>query len=100
MRKRCQFALQYQNWTWRDWKRVVFGDEKKFMLRYTQKTRVRRPKGQRYNKRYTTAKVKSNKKINVFGSFGYFANGPLYQIQDAMTAKKYHYIYHVKWYLL
>ena len=71
--KRLQFALAHQNWTCEDWKRVVFADEKKFMLRWNKKTRVRRPRGQRLNIRYLKPTVKSNKKINIFGSIGYYS---------------------------
>jgi hypothetical protein len=77
-------------WTKDDWKKVAFGDEKKFMLRFNQRHRVRRPRGQRFQLKYLKPTVKSDKKINVFGAFGYFDVGPFIQIKDTLTAKKYH----------
>ena len=88
---------QYVKWTVRQWKNVLFSDESPFTLRYQQKRRIRRKRGQRLKTKYLTAKFKHDKKINIWSCFSYYGVGNFYHIKGIMTAKKYHYIlqYHM-----
>lgn len=83
---RLQFALEHIAWTFDDWKKVVFSDESKFNLFGSDgAVKVRRPKSERLNKKYTVPTVKhGGGSVLVWGCFSGFGIGPLHRIRGKM----------------
>lgn len=64
---RLAFCRKYSTWTAEQWKKVLFSDESTFTQFYAFCRHVRRPKGERFNPRYTVATVKQAPKVMVWG---------------------------------
>ena len=88
---RLKFAKKYRNWTFEDWKKIIFSDESKFNLFGSDGKRyVRRPIGSRNDVRYQTPTVKhGGGSIMVWGAFSAQGVGPLIQIEGLMTSVMY-----------
>lgn len=85
-RSRLQFARDHLNWTFDMWKRVVFSDESKFNLfKSDGACYVRRPRGERLNKKYVCPTVKhGGGSAMVWGCFSGYGMGPLHRIVGTM----------------
>ena len=70
-RKRLDFAKRYQSWTSEDWKKVIFSDESRFQLFYSNgRTYVRRRKGEEFNENCVVSTVKhGGGSVMVWGCF-------------------------------
>lgn len=88
---RLDFARTHLNWTQQQWKNVLWSDESKFNLRGSDgRANVRRPRGEKFNPRYTTATVKhGGGNIMVWGCFSGNGIGPIHRITSTMTATIY-----------
>lgn len=84
--KRLQFARDHINWSMKRWKTVLFSDESKFNLKYSDgMRRVRRPPNKRLDPRYCQGTVKhGGGNIMVWGCFSGFGIGPLHRINGIM----------------
>lgn len=82
---RLTFCRQYQHWTKTDWHKVMFSDESTVCQFYNYNTRVRRPVGQRYNIKYTTASVKHPKTVMFWGSMSAKGRGALWLMPAGTT---------------
>ena len=83
---RLEFAREHLNWTISKWKSVLFSDESKFNFKGSDGySRVRRPKGERCNPRYSKGTVKhGGGNIMVWGSFSGQGIGPIQKIDGIM----------------
>lgn len=90
-KKRLRFAKEHEHWTIENWKNILWSDESKFNLCYSDGIRyVRRPVNTRFNPRYTIGTFKhGGGNIMVWGAFSYFGVGPLYWIKERMDTVKY-----------
>lgn len=88
---RLCFAHAHKNWSQQQWRNVLWSDESKFNLRGSDcKSYVRRPRGTKYNPKYTTATVKhGGGNIMVWGCFSGNGIGPIKRIEGTMTAVGY-----------
>ena len=88
---RLQFARSHLNWTPQQWKNILWSDESKFNLQGSDgRCYIRRPRGEKYNPRYTTATVKyGGGNIMVWGCFSGHGIGPIHRITETMTATIY-----------
>lgn len=90
---RLHFAKTHQHWTSKEWSKVLWSDESKFLLFGSDGIKyVRRPDGQRFNPRYQLPTVKhGGGSLMVWGCFSRDGIGPLYQIDGIMdkTLQKY-----------
>lgn len=87
---RLQWARDHQNWNRDDWKKVLWSDESKFMVRHQASRKVWRPTGMRYHPKYTSKSVKHQKSVMVWGCFSYYGVGRLYRINGIMKKEHYH----------
>lgn len=83
---RLEFAQAHISWSVDQWKRVVFSDESKFELFNSGGFRfVRRPKGERLNKKYICPTVKhGGGSIMVWGCFSGYSMGPIHRVIGIM----------------
>lgn len=84
-RKRLKFCKERQHWTVENWKKVLFTDETLICQFGSPATFVRRPKGERFNARYTIRTTKHSPKVMVWGSFSYAGRGSLYFVDQGQT---------------
>jgi transposase len=56
--KRIAFAKKHQHWTAQDWTKVMFSDESTFQQFTVRHSHVRRPRGTRYDEKYTISTMK------------------------------------------
>jgi hypothetical protein len=68
---------------------VLWSDESPYVLRFNRKTRVWRKKDERYKPFATTASVKHDKKIMVWGCFAAHGVGDLHRVEGIMTGEGY-----------
>lgn len=89
--KRLQFAKQHLNWTVKHWEKVLWSDEKKFlMFRSDGNCYVRRPQNTRFDPKYQIPTVKhGGGKINVWGCFSRDGLGPIHEIKGIMFKEDY-----------
>uniref|UniRef100_A0A7I4YQF3 DDE_3 domain-containing protein n=1 Tax=Haemonchus contortus TaxID=6289 RepID=A0A7I4YQF3_HAECO len=88
---RLDWAQAHKNWTVRQWRKVIWSDESKFLLFGTDGIKfVRRPVGTRYHPSYQLPTVKGGGgSVMVHGSFCGKGVGPLHRIEGKMDAKMY-----------
>jgi Transposase/DDE superfamily endonuclease len=90
IRKRLVFAHDHKEWVFKQWKYVLWSDEKAFAFRYGQEQRIWRKKGQKFKQRYPKATIKHDREINIWACFSYFGKGLIHRIKDILDAKQYH----------
>jgi transposase len=89
-KKRIAWAKEHLSWTKDQWNRVLWSDESPFTLRYQGKLRVWRMHNERYLPEATTATIKHDKKVNVWGCFSARGVGDLHAIDGIMEQRQYH----------
>lgn len=68
IRDRVAFAKKYKDWTADQWSHTMFTDESIIKQFYPFRSHVRRPVGERYNSRYTVARVKHSPQVMIWGA--------------------------------
>lgn len=88
---RILFAKTHLHWTSKDWRKVLWSDESKFMMFGSDGIKyIRRPVGQRINPKYQLPTVKhGGGNIMVWGCFSRDIIGPLYRIDGVMDQTLY-----------
>jgi hypothetical protein len=96
--RRMQWCRDHLNWTREQWSQVLWSDESPYVLRFNRKTRVWRRKDERYKPFATTASVKHDTKIMVWGCFAAHGVGDLHRVPGIMTGEGYRQIliHHMK----
>ena len=56
--KRLAFAKKHQNWTAKEWGKVMFSDKSTLLQFVVRKRHVRRPRGTRFMQKYTISTIK------------------------------------------
>jgi transposase len=87
--KRVAWCRQHQDWSVEQWRNVIWSDESPFVLRFNKKVRVWRRHNERYNPECTTATVKHDKKIMVWGCFAACGAGSLHRVEGIMLQDQY-----------
>lgn len=90
--KRLQFVEQYSHWTAENWQSVMFSDESSFEQFQKRHQHVRRPSGQRFNKRFTIATVKHPPKVMIWGCFSAKNTGGLFFLPAKTTMNQHTYL--------
>ena len=90
-RKRLDFAKRYRSWTSEDWKKVIFSDESRFQLFYSNgRTYVRRRKGEEFNENCVVSTVKhGGGSVMVWGCFSADGVGGLARMTTNMDSAVY-----------
>lgn len=83
---RVAFAKLHLNWTAKDWSKILWSDESKFMLFGSDGIKyIRRPAGHRFDPKYQIPTVKhGGGNIMVWGCFSRDQIGPLHRIEGIM----------------
>jgi transposase len=81
-KKRLAFCRKYLNWTPDQWSRVMFSDEAAFAQFGVNTSFVYRPRGQRYNPKFTCPTMKHSPKTLVWGCFSAAGRGALYFVDQ------------------
>lgn len=83
---RVQFANKHIKWTSKDWSKVLWSDESKFLLFGSDGIKyIRRPVGQRFHPKYQLPTVKhGGGNVMVWGCFSRDTIGPLHRIEGIM----------------
>ena len=89
-KRRIAWAKKHIHWTKEQWHQVLWSDESPFTLRYQGKRRVWRSHNERYLPECTTATVKHDKKVNVWGCFSAQATGDLHLVQGNLEQRQFH----------
>lgn len=87
--KRLKWAEEHLNWTLEQWKQVLWSDESPFYLSFKGRRRVWRGHNERYSPETTTATVKHDKKINIWGCFTFAGVGRIHLVSGNMDADQY-----------
>ena len=85
IKDRLRFAKKYKDWTPEQWRKVLFSDETCVQQFNYGKTLVRRPKGERYNPRFTTATVKHSPSLMIWGCISAQGRGGLWFLPKKTT---------------
>ncbi len=86
MKKRLAFARSHREWTVDQWKNVVWSDESTFRIMASHCAHVIRPRGHRYDHRYTVKTVKHSPSVIVWDCFsGKVGCGGLYFLAKDVT---------------
>lgn len=90
--KRLAWAKKHRNWTYDNWKNVLWTDESKFEIFNTRRrVYVRRRIGERYIPACVTPTVKhGGGSVMVWGCFGAEKVGDLHQVQGILNQHGYH----------
>ena len=80
------------NWTFEQWRRILYSDESLFVFRYNRRTRCYRLVGEKYNPECMQGSVKHDEKTMVWGCFAAHGVGDLHWIQGIMVKETYHQI--------
>lgn len=75
IKDRLRFCRAYRQWSMMDWNRVMFSDESLIRQFWRYAPYIRRPVGQRYNRRYTIPAVKISPSSMIWGAIS--ARGPI-----------------------
>lgn len=91
-KKRLQWAKKYQDWTEKDWEKVLFTDESKFEIFGNKRRRfVRRLPGERMKPQCIAPTVKhGGSSVMVWGCFGSNKIGDLVKVEGTMKKEDYH----------
>lgn len=89
--KRLAFAIKFRDWGVDEWKTVMWSDETMIEQFNQRRRKVRRPKGQRYNEKYTVQSVKHPETIMIWGCFSWQGRGGIEFIEknQRMNSEKY-----------
>lgn len=69
-KKRLEFAKAHRDWTFEDWKEVMWSDESTFQVLSSHRVKVRRPSNSsRYDSRFTVKTVKHSPSVMVWACF-------------------------------
>ena len=86
IQKRIDWCLAHQHMSEEDWMKVEFSDESTFYQIRNASKLVRRPKGERFNPRFTVKTVKHPASVMVWGCFdGRFGRGRLGFLEKGVT---------------
>ena len=88
-RLRKEWCRAHQHWTVEQWRRVLWSDESPYVLRFNRKTRVWRRHDERFKRWATSATVKHDVKINVWGCFAAHGVGNLYLVDGILNKGQY-----------
>lgn len=88
---RIQFAMEHLKWTAKEWSKILFSDESKFMLFGSDGIKfVRRPIGTRFDPKYQLPTVKhGGGNVMVWGCFSRDCIGPIHRIEGIMDQQVY-----------
>ena len=88
-KKRLEFANRYIIWTYENWAKVFFSDERKFNLFGNNgKSNVKRRIGERLSAKYTKKTIKfGGESVMVFGMFSSQGTAPLVRLQSLVNAQ-------------
>jgi transposase len=89
VRDRLEFCRRHRHWTTDEWSKVLFSDETCVRQFSNYVPLVRRPPGQRYNRRYIVPVVKHSPSVMLWSCISAHGTGPLWvmpQIQRLMHA--------------
>ena len=88
---RLKFAKEHLHWTVKDWSKILWTDESKFMMFGSDGIKyIRRPKGKRYDARYQLPTVKhGGGNVRVWGCFSRDMIGPIHHIEGIMDQTVY-----------
>ena len=88
---RLEFAKKHLLWTPKEWSKVLWSDESKYLLFGNDGVNyVRRPNGEKFNIKYQLPTVKhGGGNIMVWGCFSRDLIGPIHRVQDIMDGEKY-----------
>lgn len=92
VKSRLDFAKERLNWPACKWRNILWSDETKIELfcNDSGKKTVRRPKDKRFDPKYTIKTVKhGGGSIIVWACFSYQGVGPIFKIENRMTADDY-----------
>lgn len=87
IRDRLAFCRRYKNWTVDQWKQVLFSDETAVRQFANYTFHVRRPPGERFNRRYTIPKVKQSPTTMIWGCIAASGRGGLWIMPPNSTIK-------------
>lgn len=87
--KRLQWAKDHLSWTVQQWRQVLWSDESPYTLRFSGKVRVWRLANERFVPEVTSATLKHDKKINVWGCFSATAVGHLHRVRGNLDQHQY-----------
>jgi transposase/arsenate reductase-like glutaredoxin family protein len=89
-RKRLQWCKDYKSWTASEWEKVIFSDECRIQLHQSKPSLVRRPRGCRYNEKYTQKTVcHREKSIVIWGAIKSNGERSLVLCNGNINATKY-----------
>jgi hypothetical protein len=88
-KKRLLLCRARVGWSTDQWRKVLWSDESPFVLRYNKKTRGWRTANEKYAPWCTSASVKHDKKIMVWGCFAAHGVGNLYQVNGIIVKEQY-----------
>ena len=83
--KHLAFAKKYESGTARDCGQVIFSDELTFQQFMVQKGHVRRPKGKRFEEKYTMPTVKYPSSQMIWGAMSVNETAALYFLPEGVT---------------
>lgn len=86
--KRVRWARAHKDWTYQDWKKVLWSDESPYTFRYQGKCRVWARKGERLKPQCMKGTVKHGGKINVWGCFSAEGVGHLTKVRGILEQKQ------------
>ena len=88
---RLAFAKKHISWTSKEWSKILWSDESKYLLFGNDGvTYVRRPNGEKFNPKYQLPTVKhGGGNIMVWGCFSRDMIGPIHQVKDIMDGEMY-----------
>lgn len=89
IKKRYIWAKEHQNWTFDDWKKVLWSDETIFFIFPLYKKRVWRPIGSELKMKYTKPAVAHSAKVIVWGCMSGCGIGEIEKIEGTMNADMY-----------
>ena len=85
MKKRLDFALRHQHWTVSQWQKVLFSDESSIQQFVARKRFVRRPKGKRFDAKYTVQTMKHPPSQMIWGAMSFNGRAGLYFLPPNTT---------------
>ena len=88
-RKPVKWAKKYTDWTENEWKKVLFFDERHFLVQGQHRRYVRRSEREKVTEWHINQTVKQPQKKIFWGSFSFSGLGSLYPCSGIMNVDKY-----------